>query len=224
MRSFDAERLGTAEADAWVAYYQRRWGPFLRAAVTMVRVGFALGPSRSVQGAWYVLKANQMWAPFPDNDADGASAYMRRFYDLVARVHGESFDIDEAARLEIGWWRAHRELQHVDAYPHATGEALVVRWPTCTPTSTTFPRRPYGRRPRAGRTRCASPTRGSRTAATRPRPRSPRSGGRSSTATRRCGRRSATRPRPDDGPSGANGRAGMPYAPACTTPLDPAPN
>jgi len=51
---------------------------------------------------------------------------MRRFYELVARVHHESFDIDEAARLEIGWWRAHRELQHVDAYPHATEEALVT--------------------------------------------------------------------------------------------------
>jgi hypothetical protein len=126
MRSFDAERLGAAEADAWVAYYQRRWGTFLRAAVAMVRVGFALGPSRSVRGAWYVLKANQLWAPFPDNDADGARGYMRRFYDLVARVHGESFDVDEAARLEIGWWRAHRELQHVDTYPHATQEALVT--------------------------------------------------------------------------------------------------
>jgi hypothetical protein len=126
MRGFDARRLGAAEADAWVAYYQRRWGPFLRAAVTMVRVGFALGPSRSLRGAWYVLKANQLWAPFPDNDADGARAYMRRFYDLVARAHRESFDVDEAARLEIGWWRAHRELQHVDAYPHATEEALVT--------------------------------------------------------------------------------------------------
>src|SRR5262245_18496138 len=70
MRSFDADRLGGAEAGAWVAYYQRRWGAFLRSAVEMVRVGFALGPSRSLRGAWYVLKANQLWAPFPDNDAD----------------------------------------------------------------------------------------------------------------------------------------------------------
>jgi hypothetical protein len=63
MRSFDPVRLGNAEADAWVAYYQRQ--------------------------------------------------------------HHETFDIDEAARLEIGWWRAHRELQHRDAYPDATGEDLV---------------------------------------------------------------------------------------------------
>lgn len=126
MRRFEATRLGLAEADAWVAYYQRRWGAFLRAAVGMVRLGFALNRPRSLQGAWYVLKANQLWAPFPDNDAAGATAFMRRFYALVARVHGETFDVDEAARLEIAWWRAHRQLQHVDTYPEATEEALVT--------------------------------------------------------------------------------------------------
>ena len=126
MRNFDPVRLGAAEADAWVAYYQRRWTAFLRAAVSMVRIGFAMSGPRSIRGAWYVLRANQLWAPFPDNDAAGAQAQMLRFYRLVARVHREAFDVDEAARLEIGWWRAHRELQHIDAYPDATQEALVI--------------------------------------------------------------------------------------------------
>jgi hypothetical protein len=125
MRSFDPVRLGHAEADAWVAYYQRRWWSFLRAALAMVRTGFALSWPRSIQGAWYVLRGNQLWAPFPGNDAAGAQERMRRFYALVRRVHHETFDVDEAARLEIGWWRAHRQLQHRDAYPDATVEGLV---------------------------------------------------------------------------------------------------
>jgi hypothetical protein len=37
---------------------------------------------------------------------------MRRFYGLVADRTGEGFDPVEAARLEVEWWRAHRELQH----------------------------------------------------------------------------------------------------------------
>jgi hypothetical protein len=37
---------------------------------------------------------------------------MRRFYELVAGRSGEDFDPTQAARLEIEWWRAHRELQH----------------------------------------------------------------------------------------------------------------
>ena len=37
MRSFDPVRLGLYEADAWVAYYRRRWPAFLIAAFGMVR-------------------------------------------------------------------------------------------------------------------------------------------------------------------------------------------
>lgn len=125
MRTFDPDRLGNAEADAWIAYYRREWRVFLSAAINMVRYGFALSRARSIQGAWYVLRANQLWAPFPENDAAGARDYMLRFYKLVTRIHRETFDVDEAATLEIGWWRAHRELQHVDTYPHATPESLV---------------------------------------------------------------------------------------------------
>ena len=35
---------------------------------------------------------------------------MRRFYALLKRVHHESFDVDEAARLEVNWWVVHRRL------------------------------------------------------------------------------------------------------------------
>ena len=80
----------------------------------MVRVAFAMSWPRTVYGAWLVLRANQLWAPYPDNDPDGARAAMRRFYALVARVHGEPHDVDEAARLEVEWWRRHRFLQRED--------------------------------------------------------------------------------------------------------------
>jgi hypothetical protein len=33
---------------------------------------------RTLHGAWLVLRANQLWAPFPDNYPDRARACMRR--------------------------------------------------------------------------------------------------------------------------------------------------
>jgi hypothetical protein len=39
---------------------------------------------------------------------------MERFYRLVARRHEEPFDPSTAARLEVEWWRVHREHQHAD--------------------------------------------------------------------------------------------------------------
>jgi hypothetical protein len=94
-----------------VAYYQRHWGTFLRASLGLVREGFGLPGMANLRGAWWVMRANQAWAPYPDNDPETARRYMRRFYALVVARNHERFDVDEAARLEIEWWRRHRFLQ-----------------------------------------------------------------------------------------------------------------
>jgi hypothetical protein len=110
--TFDPVAVGRAECAAWAAYYRREWVPFLRAAVTMVRAGFGMPWRRTLLGAWHVLRANQLWAPFPANDPDGARAAMRRFYLLVVRSGWGGFDPARAAVLEVEWWRVHREHQH----------------------------------------------------------------------------------------------------------------
>jgi hypothetical protein len=111
MRSFDPRRVGDLECRTWVHYYRHEWWRFLRAAVSVVRHTFGLSGSQTLLGAWYVLRANQLWAPVPNNDPVGARREMRRFYQLIAKAHGETFDADEAARLEVAWWRAHRDVQ-----------------------------------------------------------------------------------------------------------------
>jgi hypothetical protein len=111
-RSFDPVVIGHRETDAWSAYYRREWPGVLRGAVGMVAEGFGMGRRDTARGAWYVLRANQLWAPFPDNDPAGAREQMRRFYYLVARQTGLALDAAVAARLEVEWWRLHREHQH----------------------------------------------------------------------------------------------------------------
>jgi hypothetical protein len=113
-RSFDPRRVGSLETDAWVTYYRREWLKFLRAAVSLTRHTFGLPWHETLYAAWLVMRANQLWAPFPDNDPDGARRTMERFYALVKRRHGESYDPMTAARLEVEWWRVHREHQHSD--------------------------------------------------------------------------------------------------------------
>ncbi len=110
MRDFDPVRVGRLECEAWVAYYRRRWARFLWAAVSLTRENFGLSWPATLRGAWLVLRANQLWAPQRDNDPDGARRCMREFYALVARRHGEGFNVTKAARLEVEWWRLHREL------------------------------------------------------------------------------------------------------------------
>jgi hypothetical protein len=125
-RTFDPVVVGNRETDAWVAYYRHEWRAFLVAAVGMVGAGFGLGPTRTLLGAWHVLRANQLWAPYPDNDPDGARASMRRFYTLVERRHRLGIDPARAAALEVAWWHLHRAHQHDPEVPRADLVAALV--------------------------------------------------------------------------------------------------
>ncbi len=80
----------------------------------LVAQGFGMSRRRTLQGAWYVLRANQAWAPYPDNDADRARDLMGRFYALVRTDLRLAIDPVRAAELEVAWWRAHRMHQHGD--------------------------------------------------------------------------------------------------------------
>ena len=122
LRSFDPIRLADLEYRAWVGYYLRRWPRVLIASVGLVRVGFRMNWYRTLYGAWLVLRANQLWAPYPDNDPKRAQACMRRFYSLITSVYGDPANPAKAAELEVDWWRVHREGQHGDS-SHAIDDA-----------------------------------------------------------------------------------------------------
>jgi hypothetical protein len=74
-----------------------------------------MNAKRTLEGAWLVLRANQAWAPVPDNDADAARAYMTRFYALVSADGDLQLDPAEASRREVEWWRVHRLHQRENA-------------------------------------------------------------------------------------------------------------
>jgi hypothetical protein len=112
MRSFDPGSVGRLECRAWETYYRRKWGAFLIASVGLVRAAFRMSWPGTAAGAWLVLRANQKWAPFPDNDPAAARALMARFYRLLARSEQLGLDPVRAAALEVEWWRVHREAQH----------------------------------------------------------------------------------------------------------------
>ena len=126
-REFDPVALGSAECDAWVAYYRREWRTVLTSAVRLVRSGFGMPWLRTVRGAWLVLRANQAWAPYPDNDPERARRLMQGFYALVVRDGGLRIDPARAAALEVEWWRVHRAHQRHDALTEDDlTEALVA--------------------------------------------------------------------------------------------------
>ena len=126
MRSFDPRRVGDLECRAWETYYRRKWPAFLVASVGLVRAAFRMSWPRTLVGAWLVLRANQVWAPFPDNDPDKARDLMTRFYQLLRTSGQATFSPRRAAELEVEWWRAHREAQRADGGQAALVAALAA--------------------------------------------------------------------------------------------------
>lgn len=112
--TIDPVRLGRTECDAWVAYYRHEWRRVLAKSLLLVRLGFGMNWRRTLLGAWLVLRANQVWAPYPDNDPNRAREFMRRFYELVAADGQLPLDPVEASTREVEWWRIHRVHQRED--------------------------------------------------------------------------------------------------------------
>ncbi len=94
-----------------MGYYQQRWTQVLAASVRLAWLGFGMDWVRTVRGVWLMLRAIQLWTPFPGDDPDGARARMRQLYALVKVRYGEPADPEPAAVLEIDWWRLHRERE-----------------------------------------------------------------------------------------------------------------
>jgi hypothetical protein len=65
LRSFDPFRIAELEYQMWMAYYRRRWRNLLVASVGLLRLGFGTDLARIVPGAWLMLRAVRLWAPFP---------------------------------------------------------------------------------------------------------------------------------------------------------------
>jgi hypothetical protein len=110
-RSFDPQLVGELECAAWVAFYRRDWLAFLRSGVRVCRHVFGLSWKATIQCSWLILRANQLWAPYLDNDPERSRRMMERFYRIVRRLYAEPFDPATAADLEVQWWRVHRDNQ-----------------------------------------------------------------------------------------------------------------
>ena len=160
MRSFDPRKVGSLECRAWETYYRRKWAAFLVASVRLVRAAFGMNWPRTLVGAWLVLRANQKWAPHPDNDPDAARALMARFYRSCGQRGPRHRPA--AAELEVEWWRAHREDQYASSPENA--EALISRSPISMPTRTKSDKRTCGAPRSCEPRRWTSRTAGSRRA------------------------------------------------------------
>jgi len=104
------DRVAYLEAAGWRAYYNRQWVRALWLMVQLAREQFGLPWLRAAQAAYDITRAMIAWAPAKNNPVR-AQSFISAFY-RVARAYGQRqrFDPEAVAKLELDYWRIHREL------------------------------------------------------------------------------------------------------------------
>ncbi len=106
LADFDPDRMGRLEASMWRSYYEHRWAAL---------VGDGLRVSCGEHGfSWWDGWRSSFFAAraalhFRSDTGDPRCLpLLERYYSIVAEEIGREFDVAEAARLELEWWRERR--------------------------------------------------------------------------------------------------------------------
>jgi hypothetical protein len=124
IRVFDPDEVARLETAMWRSYYDRRRLPLLGQLVALLQGQFHLQPLRALALAGLAARAAAVfqvgashvdyWRALPD---------LERYYAGIRAVSEVPFDARRAARLELEWWIAHRE---VDDHPPGDLEAALA--------------------------------------------------------------------------------------------------
>lgn len=122
LRGFDPAALGRLESTSWRDYYDHRYADLCRCLYEINRRQYGFSPWDSGRLAFYAALAARRFQPTRSRmEAQRALPALERFYSLVRRRGGETFDPVHAARLELEWWQMRRE----NSTPAQYGEVVA---------------------------------------------------------------------------------------------------
>lgn len=127
LRDFEPARVAQLETRMWRAYYERRYAALLRDLYVLSRAEYGFSPADSLAIAWYAARAAQVFQPTRSRtEAQEALPLLERYYGVLRARGGESFDVTEAARLELDWWQLRREKVPPAVYGQVIAQTAVV--------------------------------------------------------------------------------------------------
>jgi hypothetical protein len=124
IRVFDPDEVARLETAMWRSYYDRRRLPLFGQLVALLQGQFHLQPLRALVLAGLAARAAAVFQVGASHaDYRRALPYLERYYVGIRAVSEVPFDSRRAARLELEWWIAHRE---VDDHPPGDLEAALA--------------------------------------------------------------------------------------------------
>jgi len=110
LRGFEPAEIAQLETAMWRDYYDKRYVALFGHLYEMSRTQFGFSPLDNFRIALAAAQAAKAFQPTRSREAaDAALPPLLTYYRLLASAAPGSFDVAEAARLELDWWQARRE-------------------------------------------------------------------------------------------------------------------
>jgi hypothetical protein len=109
LRAFDPAEMARLETAMWRDYYDKRYAALFYHLYESTRTQFGFSPFRSLHIAFSAAEAARTFQPTRSRrEADAALPGLVAYYRDCAPAAPVTFDVEEAARLELDWWQGAR--------------------------------------------------------------------------------------------------------------------
>ncbi len=123
LRAFDPAKMAALETAMWRDYYDKRYIDLFFNLYLSSRDEFGFSPLDSLDIALAAANAARTFQPTRSREeANAALPSLVSYYALLARAAPASFDVEQAAQLELDWWQARRE----DVPPEVYGRTIAA--------------------------------------------------------------------------------------------------
>ena len=129
LRGFEPADIARLETAMWRDYYDKRYVALFGHVYELSRTQFGFSPLDSFRIALAAAQAAKAFQPTRSREADDAALPpLVSYYRLLASATPGGFDAEEAARLELDWWRARREAVRPGKYGVTVARVAAITY------------------------------------------------------------------------------------------------
>ena len=111
----------------WRSYYEHHFVTLVKDLYVLSRDEYGFSPADSIAIAWYAGRAARVFQPTRTREeAQKALPLLEKYFAALRGHSGETFDVKQAARIELDWWQLRREKSLPAEYGEVIAKTTTV--------------------------------------------------------------------------------------------------
>ena len=117
LTKFDPHAMARLETSMWRHYYEKRYLPLFADLYDVSRSEYGFSPLDSLQLAVAAANAAKSFQPSTSRtEAEAALPALVSYFRILAAAAPAPVEVEDAARTELAWWQARREVATPEQY------------------------------------------------------------------------------------------------------------